>query len=72
MTIYDPLTPEWLGTGYTDKVVATSWREHAVDRLLLKSIIRCSREMGHADRREIVETSRWPYSVHIPPSGPFH
>jgi protoporphyrinogen oxidase len=68
MTIYHPLPASYVGTGYTDQV-AIQVAQHAVDRML--ELFTPIMKDGNTFDIESVETSRWPFSVHIAKPGHF-
>lgn len=68
MTIYDPLPESYVGTGYTDQV-AIQVAQHSVDRMV--ELFTPIMKEGNTFDIQSVETSRWPFSVHIAKPGHF-
>jgi phytoene dehydrogenase-like protein len=69
-TIYHPLPPKWIGSGYTQDQ-AESIAEHAVDRLLELYSPLLSTRWHTKIKVRAVETNRWPFSVHVAAPGHF-
>lgn len=70
LTIYHPLTPDWIGKGYTEDQ-ARELARGAIDRMIdgfskmPEGYVQGPIDMVSA------ETTRWPFSVHIPKPGHF-
>jgi phytoene dehydrogenase-like protein len=70
LSIYHPLTPAWIGSGYTTEQAARS-AEAAVDRML-EIYGPLVKKLGNQQIEvKKVETSRWPFSVHVATPGHF-
>ncbi|MEK6578276.1 MAG: FAD-dependent oxidoreductase [Bdellovibrionota bacterium] len=70
MTIYHPLPPSWLGTGYTDEQVIRQAKS-SVQRMLQIYNPLLKEKWGTQIEVQKVEANRWPYSVHIAAPGHF-
>lgn len=69
-TIYHPLSLDLVGSGFDEKL-ASSLAEHAVDRMLELFNPLLKKEWGTQIDVLGVETSRWPYSIHLAKPGHF-
>jgi hypothetical protein len=67
VTIYHPLPEKWLHTGYT-VADATSIARGAADRLV-SQLAQLPPTLAQPVHIKRIETSRWPYAVHIPEPG---
>lgn len=67
-TIYHPLPPKWLNTGYTKEQAAQIARQDA--NRLETEFSQLPRDLWQGPMRlKRIQTNRWPFSVHIPAPG---
>jgi hypothetical protein len=70
LSVYHPLSKRHIGSGYTDEQ-ASQLAETAVDRMIEIFSPLLKHEYGTKIDVVSVETSRWPFSVHVASPGHF-